>query len=252
MSPLERQPVALPSVSIITVVWNDLAGLQATTSAIRALAYPHLKHVIVDGASTDGTPAWLAAQAGANTHWVSEPDKGLYDAMNKGLAMATGEFVWFINAGDFPYSAVILTEAFAGWQGEDVLYGQTELIDITGASLGLRSHKKLPKQLRLRDMRLGMVVSHQSLIVRRALAPTYDTRYRIAADIDWTVRLLKQTSRTRNTGLVLSKFLVGGTSAQRRRQSWVERFRLLRVHFGLGPTLLAHAEIALRALLGKP
>lgn len=237
-----------PSVAILTVVYNDLKGLQATCQSIQALTYPNLWHHIVDGASTDGTADWLKAENLPRTSFTSEPDKGLYDAMNKAMARAQEDFIWFINAGDYPATPDVLDKVFASGAEADLYYGDTELIDQQGHSLGLRSHKRLPGQLQRRHMRLGMVVSHQSMIVRRTLAPEFDIRYRIAADIDWTIRLLDTTAHTQNTGLILSRFESGGASTQHRRKSLLERWQIIRTHFGLLPALTAHAEITLRAV----
>lgn len=240
-----------PTVAILTVVYNDLQALQATCQAVQALDYPHLAHYIQDGASTDGTPGWLAEANLPRTQYASEPDRGLYDAMNKALAWARSqghEFVWFLNAGDFPATPTVLSNAFDTMGEHDLIYGDTELIDSAGNSLGLRVHKPLPRRLKRRHMRLGMVVSHQSMIVRTSLAPNFDTRYKIAADIDWTIRFLGKTQRTRNAGIVISRFAIGGTSSQHRRASWGERFHILRRHFGFGPALYAHGEILLRAI----
>lgn len=247
--------MAHPSVAILTVVRNDLPGLQATVAAVQALTYPNWVHHIQDGASSDGTPAWLAQADLPRTTWVSAPDNGLYDAMNRALAQAKADFVWFLNAGDLPASPEVLDRAFAHWRGEDVVYGDTELIDPTGNALGLRRHKRLPTQLRRWHLRLGMVVGHQSLLVRRSLAPDYDTRYRIAADIDWTLRLLSRTGKTLNAHCAISRFETGGVSTQRHRASLWERWHILRRHFGLPVAALSHLEIALRAAgrrLGLP
>ncbi|MDV7391601.1 glycosyltransferase, partial [Arthrospira platensis SPKY1] len=89
-----------PSVSIITVVYNACDLLQGTMASVFEQSWPHIEYIVVDGGSTDGTTELIRAQAGRISRWVSEPDKGLYDAMNKGLRMATGDFVWFLNAGD--------------------------------------------------------------------------------------------------------------------------------------------------------
>lgn len=241
-----------PTVSIITVTYNAAGVLPATLASIAQQTYRAIEHIIIDGGSTDGTVDQIRAAGENITHWVSEPDAGLYDAMNKGLARATGDYVWFLNAGDLIDSAETLAGIMAIAEQEqalaetwpDVLYGQTALIDAHGRNLGLRTYKRLPDELAARDLRLGMVVSHQALLVRRAIAPRYDTRYRIAADIDWTIRVLRAAARVTNTGLVHVRYLVGGTSARNRWRSWLERADILRRQFGLADALWAHAQIA--------
>ena len=240
-----------PKVSVITVTYNAVTTLPATLDSLFQQTYPHLEVIIVDGASTDGTVA-LVQRAGARiSQWVSEPDSGLYDAMNKGLARATGDYVWFVNAGDEVATAETLDGIMAIAQRDhardgawpDVLYGQAALIDAEGRDLGLRTYKRLPDEMRAADLRLGMVVSHQALLVRRAIAPRYDLRYRIAADIDWTIGVLRAARYVTNTGLIHVRFLIGGTSAQNRWASWVERWHILRRQFGWGSALLAHVQI---------
>jgi len=242
-----------PTVSVITVVYNAKGLLPETFQSVFAQTYPYLEYVVVDGASTDGTRE-LVADAATNGHvhvWTSEADKGIYDAMNKGLAMASGDFVWFINAGDRIHAPDTLERAFAAYAGEDVLYGDVQLLDEAFRPLAKKRHKALPKRLRRASMRHGMVVCHQALLVRRALAPPYDLRYPIAGDIDWTVRVLTETDRVRNTGLILADFLEGGESAKRRRKSWHERWHILRRHFGLLPAAWAHTEIVAWALVRR-
>lgn len=250
---------ALPRVSVITVTYNAAATLPTTLDSIFQQTYPHIELVIIDGASTDGTVDLVKRASGAVHQFMSEPDAGLYDAMNKGLARATGDYVWFINAGDSIATADTLDGIMAIAQREhvtthawpDVLYGQTALVDAAGTDLGLRTYKQLPDELSAADLRLGMVVSHQALLVRRAIATRYDLRYRIAADIDWTIRVLRAAKQVTNTGLIHVRFLVGGTSSKHRWTSWIERWHILRRQFGLLSALSAHVQIAWDSLL-KP
>lgn len=244
-----------PTVSVITVVFNDRAGLAATLENVRRQSYPQLEYVVVDGASTDGTRELIEEELqrpdARINRWLSEPDNGLYDAMNKGLRLATGDFVIFMNAADLFYDDDTLQRAMADYAGEDVIYGDSMLVDEAYNELGLRRHKALPRRLTKFSMRLGMVVCHQSLLVRRSLAPSYRTEHPHSADIDWTIRVLAQTQAVRNTGFILSKFQVGGHSTKHRKASWLDRYRILRRHFGLPLTLLAHVEILGRAALRR-
>ena len=89
-----------PKISVITVVYNSVSYIERTIQSVLSQTYPHIEYIIIDGGSGDGTTEIIKKYSGSLAYWVSEPDKGLYDAMNKGLAKATGEFVWFINSGD--------------------------------------------------------------------------------------------------------------------------------------------------------
>lgn len=240
-------------VSVITVVWNAAAELERTLSNLAALdrSAAELEVVVIDGASTDGTPEVMERYRDFISYGVSEPDGGLYDAMNKGIRAATGDYLWFVNAGDTVYDAEILTKIFgpgsplAAEGPADIYYGETVVVAPEGEVLGLRK-KRLPERgLTWRSLERGMVVCHQSFIVRRSVAPLYDTqRYTLAADIDWVIECLKRASTVKDTGLILSCFTTGGVSTRRRRASLRERWDIMRRHYGLPRTLLSHAGFA--------
>lgn len=232
-------------VSVITVVWNAATELERTLSNLSALdrSAAELEVVVIDGASTDGTPEVMERYRELISYGVSEPDGGLYDAMNKGIRAATGDYLWFVNAGDTVYGTDVLTKLFgAGEPRADVYYGEALIVSPEGVALGLR-RKRLPRGgLTWRSLERGMVVCHQSFIVRREIAPLYDTqRYALAADIDWVIECLKRASTVRDTGSILSCFATGGVSTRRRRASWRERWNIMVRHYGLARTLRSHA-----------
>lgn len=232
-------------VSVITVVWNAAEDLERTLANLSALdrSAAELEVVVIDGGSTDGTTAVMERYGDLISYGVSEPDRGLYDAMNKGIRAATGDYLWFVNAGDTVFAPDVLTRIFGdGAPLADVYYGETVVADPDGRVLGLRK-KRLPKRgLTWRSLRRGMVVCHQSFIVRRGIAPLYDTeRYRLAADIDWVIGCLKRARSVADTGLILSCFTTGGVSTRRRRASLGERWDIMVRHYGLLRTLWAHA-----------
>lgn len=238
-------------VSIVTVTFNSKNELLNTINSIKNQTYETIEYIVIDGASKDGTFDVISSNSDIISKYVSEPDNGIYDAMNKGLQLATGDYVLFLNAGDLFYANTTLADMMLQANSADVLYGDAAIMNTQGQVLHLRNHKQLPKQLTARDMRLGMVVCHQSLLVRRAIAPLYDLRYQIAGDIDWAIRVLRQAKTVRNTGLVVCKFLEGGTSAKRRRRSWVERWHIMRRQFGWPVAVASHLQIVWQALLGK-
>lgn len=242
--------------SIITVVYNGANLLPGTVESVRQQTWPGIEYLIIDGASNDGTVDLIRQYAVdmPNLRWISEKDNGLYDAMNKGLRMATGDFVWFLNAGDHLHDPNTI-ERVASLAGKetDVLYGETQLEDQERRPAGTMSElstRKLPGRLHWRDYLGGMLVVHQSFIARRTLAPEYQAG-NLCADFDWCIRILKKSRQTVNTGLILSDYLMGGMSKQRHRQSLKDRFRVMRDHFGLLPTLLAHVRILFRAIMHR-
>ncbi len=243
-----------PKISIITVVWNDAAGLQRTLENLTGLDYPtpKLELVVIDGGSTDGTAQVIERYRSRLGYAVSEPDKGLYDAMNKGIRAATGDYLWFINAGDTVYAADTLRRIFPAGSAQplcDAYYGDTLATTPEGRALGLRK-KMPPQQLTWRSLLHGMVVCHQSFLIRRNLAPEYDPRFRLAADIDWMIRSLRNAASICHTGLILSRFPVGGLSSRRRRASLRERWAIMVEHYGLRPALWAH--LGFLCQMGKP
>lgn len=240
-----------PKISIITVVFNDRDHIGWTVDSVAGQTYQNIEYIIIDGGSTDGTLEIIREKGRADVV-VSEPDRGLYDAMNKGLASATGDYVWYLNSGDQIY-APDTVEKMVGSLGErkhagdlpDVVYGGTMIIDEEQNEIGDRRLKP-PQGLTWRSFRQGMVVCHQSLLVRRQIAPEYNTGYRISADIDWAIRSTRKATRIHHSGLVLSRFLKGGLSGKNIRKGLKERFRIMAGFYGFLPTLLRHFLFGLR------
>jgi glycosyltransferase involved in cell wall biosynthesis len=246
-----------PSVSIITVTYNAEQVLPTTLEAVAALDWPALEHIVVDGQSTDRTREIIQAAEGRPvTRWISERDAGIYDAMNKGQALATGDYLWFMNAGDTPTGPDTLRTAFAHTPHADLVYGDALIVDAERRVLGRRSHKTLPNHLTINDFRWGMVVCHQSMIVRRELSPGYAAHLRYVADIDWAIRLLKQNPTVHCCPEPLCRYLVGGFSTRHQRASFAERYHVLRSHYGTWPNVLTHLGIlgsyASKRLFGQP
>lgn len=191
---------------------------------------------------------------------VSEKDSGLYDAMNKGIKLATSEYIMFMNAGDTFFDKNTLKNIFDISKNSqnirdissDIFYGDAQMIsENTNKILGLRSETtphKLPKDLKWQDMALGMVVCHQSFVVRRTLVPMYELKYRYSADVDWVIKCLKLSKKTTFTDLTVANFLLGGLSTKQRKKSLKERFDVLCTHFGTFKTVLAHFRIVLRGI----
>ncbi len=234
-----------PKVSIITVVFNGADTIEGTITSIAALAYPNVEYIIVDGGSNDGTPGIIENHQEVVSRWISRPDAGLYDAMNKGMEMATGDYFWFINSGDEPASPEILDKIFSNEVPADVYYGETMVIDADGNEIG-RRRLSPPQHLSWKDFRQGMLVSHQSFIASRQVTKKYDLRYKFSADYDWCLYALKRSSNVKNTGMVLSRFREGGLTRQNILPGLKERFFIMIKYFGLMPTIAAHFRIAPR------
>ncbi len=168
--------------------------------------------------------------------------------MNKAIGFAKGEFVWFINAGDKVFSLDTLqmvVDAIDQNPDTDVVYGQTVIIGENDEVLGER-HRIAPANLSKKSLLDGLVVCHQSVIVRRSIAPQYDLGYKLTADYDWMCRVLDASRKNVYIDDYLSKFQTAGLSSQRRKQSLKERFVIMKRHFGLFPTLWSHLCILLK------
>ena len=247
--------------SIVTITFNASSCLPRTLQSVAAQQYPHVEHLLIDGASTDGTVEMISnylEQRSASSHRVkmwSEPDKGLYDAMNKGLARATGDYVLFLNAGDCLPNSNTLSDIVRRCHLENlekhtlpaVLYGYTLITDGAGKLLRKRHHTP-PEKLSWRSFSHGMLVCHQAFFAKRTLAPTYDTSYRFSADFDWCIRVMKQSKQLFNTHLTLIDYLSEGMTTQNHKASLKERFRIMCHHYGTCSTLLMHAWFALRLI----
>ncbi len=237
-----------PKISFITVVFNNADGLRKTMQNLDNLSYADKEIIVIDGASTDGTVQVIADFAHIISHYVSERDSGIYDAMNKGIKAATGKFLWFVNAGDTVHNIEELHNEFTTDSYlADIYYGDTLILDQEGNPKGLR-RKPLPKKLTTKSLKNGMVVCHQSFLVRRSIAPLYDTSYRFSADYKWMIECTKAAKSTINVGVVLSNFELGGATTKNHKASLRERFQIMKRTYGLPTTLLYHAKFFIYAL----
>lgn len=253
--------------SIITITYNAEATLLRTVESVLRQTYPHIEHIIVDGASTDDTlgiakdylQRSYAAGNGHEVRIISEPDNGLYDAMNKGLKMATGDYVVFMNAGDcYPDPATIeqmveSTQLNTRKPLPAVLYGDTDIVDNDGRLIG---HRRLtpPEQLTWRSFRQGMLVCHQSFYARTDIARhiTYDLHYRFSADVDWCIRIMKEAERRHlplvNVHQVITLYTKEGQTTLHHKESLHERYEIMCRHYGYLSTILMHGWFAVRSL----
>lgn len=234
-----------PKISVITVVYNSVSLIERTIKSVLSQTYTNIEYVIIDGASTDGTLELIEKYESKIALIHSGKDNGIYDAMNKGLKDATGDYVLFLNAGDELYAADTIEKIFLSAVNADVYYGNTAVVNKHGKILGDRRLSP-PEQLDWKSLRFGMCVSHQSFIARRLLCDFYNTDYKIAADIDWVINVLKQSDKIINTHLYISKFLEGGASNKGRKKALFERFSIMVKHYGFFRAIINHIIILFR------
>lgn len=243
-----------PLFSIITVTYHAESVLEETILSVVSQTYHNIEYIIVDGASKDRTLSIVNKYRDKIQAVVSEPDKGLYDAMNKGLKMAKGEYVCFLNAGDTFHEddtlQLIVHQLNKSNVLPDVIYGETAFVDAQRHFVRMR-RLQTPDTLNWKSFRQGMLVCHQAFIAKRALAETYDLNYRFSADFDWCIRVMKKASLLHNTRLTLIDYLDEGMTTKNRKASLKERFRIMAKHYGYISTVLHHIWFVLRLLL-KP
>lgn len=240
-------------LSVITVTYNAEHTLERTLKSVREQTYPAIEHIIVDGNSNDGTVALIHRYENERLKWISEPDKGLYDAMNKGIKMATGDYLCFLNAGDTFYDTDTVQKIFASIDEDhspDILYGETAIVDDNGRFLHMR-RLQAPKNLTWKSFKHGMVVCHQAFIVKRELVEPYDLSYRFSSDFDWCIRMMKKAKNIYNTDLILVDYLNTGMTTANRKASLRERYRIMEKHYGKVSTFLYHIWFVIRAMI-KP
>lgn len=247
-------------ISIITITYNAEPVLEKTMLSVLNQTNTNFEYCIIDGNSKDSTVSIIQKmeqkiQEGAfegitadQFKWISEPDRGLYDAMNKGIDLSTGDFVWFVNAGDKVYNSDTLQKIYDLIEIEkdcDFIYGQSVMIDEQDHEIGER-HKIAPKVLRLNHFLNGLVICHQSVIVKKSIASHYNLNYSIASDYDWVIRAFQNSECQGYIDQYLSKFMVAGVSSQKRQLAWKERFIIMKEHFGVFKTVAAHVYIVLK------
>jgi Glycosyltransferases involved in cell wall biogenesis len=250
----------------VTITYQAAKVLQRTLDSVLEQDYPEIMHLIIDGASTDGTIDLVndyiersnAAENGHKVLLMSEPDKGIYDAMNKGLRSLDGDYVCFLNAGDFlPASDIASTInsrlSILNSQLPAVLYGDTDIVDGEGHFL---HHRRLapPENLTWKSFRHGMLVCHQAFYARTdfAIVTPYNQKYRYSADVDWCIRIMKAAAKENvpllNLHMVVANYTQEGQTTIHHRESLLERYRVMESHYGRLQTFFMHCWFVVRAV----
>ena len=232
-----------PTLSVITIVYNNVKDIERTMLSVLNQSYANLEYIVVDGASTDGTLQIIHKYKDRIAQLVSEKDNGIYDAMNKGLALATGDYVLFMNSGDEIYNLKTVDKVFASAANADIYYGETEMYDENWNSLGQRRHKA-PANFTWQSFKYGMNISHQAIYIKRSLTEPYNLTYKYSADIDWIIKIAKKATHIVNTNMYVAKYLVGGISKQKHRESLKERFKIFTHYYGFVANVINHFVIA--------
>ena len=240
-------------ISIITITFQAEAYIQRTLDSVHAQGHrDQFEYIIVDGNSRDQTMSLIQNASIKPDVLISENDKGIYDAMNKGLAKATGEYVMFMNAGDeFASDDTLKTTLNHLSESPDVLYSDANFVDLKGNFMGKRSEAtphQLPQNLTWRDFKFGMLICHQSFICKKSIAPFFSLEYQLSSDIDWEIQCLKAANKISYMPEPICNYLMGGASVKNLKKSWLERFQVLSKHFGLVQTIMNHITIIFRGI----
>lgn len=242
-----------PLFTIITVTYNASETIPATLKSVAEQTCKLYEYLVIDGLSSDDTVR-LANESGiGNMTVISEKDRGIYDAMNKGLGIATGDYVIFLNAGDSFKNAntlQLIADKIMDNDYPGIVYGQTEIVDASRKRIGDR-HLSAPAILTLDSFKNGMVVCHQAFIVLRKLVDNYDTRYKFSADYEWCIRCLQRFHRNCYIDRIIIDYLFEGVTTANHYASLWERFRIMSHYFGFFPTLFRHVGFFVRNLKRK-
>ncbi len=242
-----------PLFSIITVTYNASGTVAATMKSVAEQSCQLYEHIIMDGVSTDSTLEIVRDNSTERTRIISSPDSGIYDAMNKALGVARGDYLIFLNAGDKFHSAEtldLLAKCAFDYDYPGVIYGQTELVDSSGYKVAER-HLRAPENLTLDSFKDGMVVCHQAFTVLRRIAPLYDVKWRFSADYEWCIRCLQHSRNNVYANAVIIDYLDEGVTTRNLKASLKERFKIMSRYYGFLPTLFRHFKFASRGVMRR-
>jgi glycosyltransferase involved in cell wall biosynthesis len=180
-----------PSLSIVTAVYNDAENLESTIKSVKSQSWSDYELVIIDGKSSDGTLDVIRANEKYMGFWLSEPDEGIYDAMNKGIKASRGKYIEFLNAGDVYTSPTCLESVFSENDKDyDVVYGEINLYDQKG-----RFFFQVPAlDFTIENIkRYGTgTVNHQAFFIKRKIAPYFSTHFHLKGELNWYIDILLQ------------------------------------------------------------
>ena len=204
-------------VTIITVCRNHAQELERTIRSVESQTWQEKEYLIIDGASTDDTPHVIKAHEASITRWVSEPDQGIYDAMNKGVKMAQGEWVIFMNAGDTFASDNTLQRVFGSPQDADVIYGDVIKGELVKKAEAPRNAHR-------------MFYCHQSAFVRTSCLKEFpfDIRHRMSADFKQVKQLYLSGKTFRQLDFPVANFDTQGVSNRNRSAGLYDNIQVIR------------------------
>lgn len=216
-------------ISIVTVVYNGVESVENTILSVRNQTYNNIEYIIIDGGSIDGTQDVIKQYEEKVSYWVSEPDKGIYDAMNKGIKIAKGDWILFLNAGDVFFNHDLLTVVQNELCDCDVLYGKTAIKQKNG-DMSIRDFYPLWMDWKV------IPYCHQSVLIKRKflLEALFDTNYKIGADYNQYFGLKAKKAKFKSVNKIISIYDNNGFSSlnQKRLLSEYKKISLIN-HFNV-------------------
>ncbi len=240
---MTTQPLLL---TIITICYNAESTITPTLQSLAGQSEQQFEYLVIDGASTDKTLS-LVSSIYPRAVVYSESDKGLYDAMNKGLDRASGKYIWYLNAGDTLRSSdtVRMIYSALNMYHPDLLYGDTMIVNSMYQDLYPRRLRP-PRVLTPRSFVNGMLVCHQSFIPKRELAPHYNLSYRYSADYDWSINLINRIQSQYFIDDYLVNYLNEGVTTRNHKASLLERLHIMARHYGWVAAIMHHISFIFR------
>jgi len=213
-------------ITVITVVRNDKDRIARTIGNVLNQTYPNIEYIVIDGASTDGTKEVIERYSDRLDHWLSEPDRGIYDAMNKGVDRATGKWISFMNAGDtFSDDHVLENISRELRPGADLIYGDHR-VRYAGFS-------RIQRAKSISQLWKGIPFNHQSSLVRTELIRAYkfDLRYKLAADYDFVCHVFSSKKEFIKLEMIVADISSAGASDSDRVTTFREYREIAKRHF---------------------
>ncbi len=243
--------ITTPTLSIITVSFNAATSIAKTLASVAAQTYPKIEYIVVDGGSTDGTLAILEASRSAIDILISEPDTGIYNAMNKGAAVANGEYLLFLNADDYFFDAEVLARAVREMQRlglSDIYFGDVQIFDPVSGKASIWQPRRVSAESLYRS-----TIPHPASFISKAVFSElsgYDESMKISADHDFFVRAFVSNKSFKYLNTLVAVFSLGGvsTTSKFKQLMFEERKRSIQSNFSSWECLLLSFRVRLRKI----
>ena len=227
----------MPKLSIITINFNNVNGLEKTVKSIISQLFKDFEFILIDGGSTDGSVDVIKKYSDKITFWVSEKDNGIFNAQNKGITEAKGEYCLFLNSGDCLVNENVLQNIFSEKKSADIIYGDMITVD----EFGVKKHLKMPNHIGVKRM-LADTLWHPVSFIKRELFlkfGNYDEQYRIVSDYEFFGRMIiSKKVPSKHVPIEVAVFDTSGLSSEMSKRKELETERKMVQDKYFNPILL--------------